>query len=657
MEPRHFRRPLLPLLLAVALLPFRRAAAAQADDGNYTVPARFACSGVSAPCDTYVVYRTQSPGYLDLGSISDLFGTSRARIAAANSLDLDTETEDGVLLPGQPLLVPVSCGCTGNVSFANVTYPIRPGDIFYNLAGVSYENLTEHHLIHELNPGAAITNLQIRQEVTVPLFCRCPTRAERSRGVRSLVTYVWQQGDDMSEVSRLMNATVDDIAEANNVTTSFVSVMGPAMLIPVKQQRPPQLPQLRYAASAGHDGKSRSRHREIVIGASVAAGSVVALAALCVAVLAHRRYREKKASSVRLGTRFVSPKLSWAKNQYGLESSNSFAHMIKGDGDNKILTGVSQFIDKPIIFVQEEIMEATSNLDERCRIGSSYYRAKLDGEVFAVKPAKGDVSAELRMMQMVNHANLIKLAGISIGTDGDYAFLVYELAEKGSLDKWLYYQKPPPPSGSPSSSCSTVPAATTLTWAQRLGIALDVANGLLYMHEHTQPSMVHGDIRARNILLTADFRAKISSFSLAKPAVADAAAGTSSDVFAFGLLLLELLSGRRAVEARVGSEIGMLWREIRAVLEATGDKREGKLRRWMDPALGTEYQVDAALSLAVMARACTEEDAARRPKMAEVVFSLSVLAQPVSVAADAFEKLWHPSSEDEIRIAGSVAAR
>jgi hypothetical protein len=633
MEPRHFGRPLLPLLLAV-LLGLRRSGAQ--DDGNYTVPARFACS-VPAPCETYVVYRTQAPGYLDLGSISDLFDTSRARIASTNNLT----SEDAALLPGQPLLVPVSCGCTGGWSFANVTYPIRQGDIFYNLAGFSYENLTEHHLIHQLNPELEPTNLKIGQEITVPLLCRCPTPAERSRGVQSLITYVWQQGDSMSQVSKLMNATADDIAEANNVTSSFTSVMGPAMLIPVRQ--PPQLPPLRYAASAG-DGKSRSRRRGIIIGLGIS-GSLVALAAVCVAILAHRRYRKK--ASVRLGSRFVSPKLSWDKNQYGLERSNSFAHMIKG-GDNKLLTGVSQFIDKPIIFVEEEIMKATTNLDERCRIGSSYYRAKLDGEVFAVKPAKGDLSAELRMMQMVNHANLIKLAGVSIGADGDYAFLVYELAEKGSLDKWLYQK---PPSALPSSSCTV---AATLSWVQRLSIALDVANGLLYLHEHTQPSMVHGDIRARNILLTADLRAKISGFSLAKPATTDAAA-TSSDVFAFGLLLLELLSGRRAMEARIGSEIGMLWREIRAVLEA-GDKREAKLMKWMDPALGSEYQVDAALSVAGMARACTEEDAARRPKMAEVVFSLSVLAQPLSVA-DAFEKLWQPSSEDNIRIAGSVAAR
>ncbi|KAF8673821.1 hypothetical protein HU200_048579 [Digitaria exilis] len=636
-EPHHSCRPLLPLLLLTVLLGFLRRTGAQSD-ANHT----FACI-VSEPCNTFVVYRTQSPDSLDLASISDLFDKSPARIAAANNLP----SEDGVLLPNQPLLVPVTCGCTGVWSFANITYPIQIGDTFYNLAGIAYENLTEYHHIHDLNPGAVFTNLQIGQEVTIPLFCRCPTQAERNRGVQSLITYVWQPGDTMSQVSKLMNTTVDEIAVANNVTTSFTSVMGQPMLIPVKQR--PQLPPLSYAASTGDD-RAMSRHRDIIIGATVAA-SLVAIAALCVAILAHRRYYHKKAS-VRLGSRFVSPpKFSWAKNQYGLESSNSFAHMIKagGGGDNKLLTGVSKFIDKPIIFVEEEIMEATMNLDEKCRIGSSYYKAKLDGEVFAVKPAKGDVSAELRMMQMVNHANLIRLAGISIGADGDYAFLVYELAEKGSLDKWLY-QNNKPPSTLASSSCTVA----TLSWVQRLGIALDVANGLLYMHEHTQPSMVHGDIRARNILLTSDFRAKISSFSMAKPATADAAA-TSSDVFSFGVLLLELLSGRRAMEARVGSEIGMLWREIRAVLEA-GDKREAKLRRWMDPALGSEYQVDAALSLAGMARACTEEDAARRPKMAEVVFSLSVLAQPVSVA-DAFEKLWPPSSEDNIRIAGSVAAR
>lgn len=634
MEPRRF----LCCLLAVLALAFRRCGAQAAANG--TGPAgRFACL-VPAPCDTFVLYRTQSPGSLDLGAISDLFGVSRAMIASANNLSLTDE--DAALLPDQPLLVPVRCGCTGNRSFVNVTYPIHSGDTFYALALTGFENLTTPDIIQELNPQAIFNKLNVSQVVTVPLFCRCPTPAERSGGVQLHVTYMWRPVNTMSEVSKLMNSSASAIAAANNVTTDFTSTTMLPMLIPVA--RPPVLPPLRYVASAstGDSGASK-RFSGATVAASIA-GSLVAVAALFVAVFAYRRYRRKKAA-VHSASRFASPRFCFNQNTYGIQSSSSIARMING-GD-KLLTSVSQFIDKPVIFGTAEIMEATMNLDERCRIGSSYYRAKLEGEVFAVKPAKGDVSAELRMMQMVNHANLIKLAGISIGADGDYTFLVYEFAEKGSLDKWLYQK---PPSSLPSSSSSV----DTLSWNQRLGIAFDVANGLLYMHEHTQPSMVHGDVRARNILLTADFRARISNFSVATPAMADAAA-TSSDVFAFGLLVLELLSGRMAMEARVGAEIGMLWRDIRAVLEA-GDKRDAKLRKWMDPALGDEYYLDAALSLAGMARACTEEDAARRPKMADVVFSLSMLVQPLPVG-DAFEKLWQPSSEENIGIVNEVAAR
>jgi len=623
------------LLLLVLVLAACRRSGAQ-DAPNATVPAQFTCM-VPTPCDTFVVYRTQSPGFLSLASISDLFGVSRAMIVSANNLT----TEDGVLLPDQPLLVPVKCGCTGNSSFANITYPIQSGDTYYALALTAFENLTSYGLVEELNPQAPANKLIVLQEVTVPLFCRCPTQAERTDGVLQHITYLWRPVDDMPGVSKLMNASTRAIAEANNVAADFTSTAAMPVLIPVSQR--PQLPPLQYTATTGDSGASKRSPAGISIAVSVAVSFVV-FAALCVALFAYRRYRRDKAT-VHLGPRFVSPRLCW--NQKDFHSSSSIARMIKGGGD-KILTSVSQFIDKPIIFGTEEIMEATMNLDERCRLGTSYYRAKLDGEVFAVKPAKGDVSAEMRMTQMVNHASLIKLAGIAMGADGEYTFLVYEFAEKGSLDKWLYQK---PPSSLPSSSSIHVDA---LLWNQRLGIAFDVANGLLYMHEHTQPSMVHGDVRARNILLTADFRAKISNFSVATPATVDAAA-TSSDVFAFGLLILELLSGRRAMEARVGAEIGMLWRDIRAVLEA-GDKRDAKLRKWMDPTLGGVYHLDAALSLAGMARACTEEDASRRPKMADVVFSLSMLVQPLPVG-DAFEKLWQPSSDENIGIVNEVAAR
>ncbi|KAE8820733.1 protein LYK5-like [Hordeum vulgare] len=74
------------------------------------------------------------------------------------------------MLPNQPLLVPVRCGCTGDSSFVNVT-----GDTFYALALIGFENLTTPYVIQELN---------VSQLITIPLFRRCPTPAERSAGVQ-----------------------------------------------------------------------------------------------------------------------------------------------------------------------------------------------------------------------------------------------------------------------------------------------------------------------------------------------------------------------------------------------------------------------------------------------------------------------------------------
>lgn len=133
----------------------------------------------------------------------------------------------------------------------------------------------------------------------------------------------------------------------------------------------------------------------------------------------------------------------------------------------KQLPGVSGYLSKPIMYETKAIIEATANFDEHCRIGGSEYRATINGQVLAVKKTKKDVTEELKILQKVNHANLVRLVGISSNTDGN-RFLVYEYAENGSLDKWLH---------SKSSSSSGI-----LTWGKRLNIALDVANGLQYMH-------------------------------------------------------------------------------------------------------------------------------------------------------------------------------
>ncbi|GFY93997.1 hypothetical protein Acr_09g0004430 [Actinidia rufa] len=270
---------------------------------------------------------------------------------------------------------------------------------------------------------------------------------------------------------------------------------------------------------------------------------------------------------------------------------------------DKLLPGISGYLDKPTVYDKKVIMEATMNLSERYRIGKSVYRAVIEDRVFAVKKTK-DATEELKILQKVNHANLVKLMGMSSDNQGN-CFLVYEYAENGSLDKWLYAK---------SSSISSSSVAF-LTWTQRLYIAFDVANGLQYMHEHTQPSVVHRDIRTTNILLSA----------------------------------------RKAMETTESGEIVLLWKEIRWVLEDE-EKREERLMAWMDPKLESFYPIDGALSVAGLARACTSEKYSARPRMAEIVFNLSVLTQSSQEMNERSSTSGGMEAEDVVQVISPVVA-
>lgn len=101
------------------------------------------------------------------------------------------------------------------------------------------------------------------------------------------------------------------------------------------------------------------------------------------------------------------------------------------------------------------------------------------------------------------------------------------------------------------------------------------------------------------------------------------------DIFAFGVVMLELLSGRKAMEVKENGEAVLSWKEIRGILEVE-EKREERLKKWMDPNLESLYPIDVALSLAALGRACTQDDSSARPGMAEIVFNLSVIIQSSS---------------------------
>eukprot|EP01018_Ginkgo_biloba_P020205 Gb_20450 [translate_table: standard] len=580
----------------------------------------YSCSSGPSPCNTYAFYRAQAPAYLSLDSISDLFGVSRLSIAKSS----DLPSESISLVEGQLLLVPVTCNCMGNLSQANITYQILEGDTFYLVSTQNFEYLTTYQAVEVANPTLVPTNLTIGVEVVFPIRCQCPTQSQLRSGINKLITYVVQKGDTMLDISKKFGAKLQDLESQNgNPPTIFPNT---TLLIPVSEKpslsQPiaPSSPPSPAPVSDTHVSEGGSSYKGLIIGVSIAgACGLVGIALLVFWVL-------KKSSSYKLKNKSEVPKK--------LLSSRMGSSLRKLRVQDDFLASVTDYIDKPFIYSVEDLKKATQNFSPLCNIQGTVYKGTIDDRNYAIKQMKGGVSEELRILQKVNHINLVKLEGICISSEGQ-SFLVYEYVENGSLNSWL--RNPTSVQKKPASSSS-------LTWKTRLQIALDVANGLQYIHEHTTPSVVHKDIKSSNILLDREFRAKLANFGMAKSGInaltkhivgtqgymapeylADGLVTPKLDVFAFGVVLLELISGKEAILRQGGLPIagkeGLLWTQIKPLMEA--QDRGEKLRRWIDPLLQNFYLIDSVMSLASMARACVEEDPGARPSLPEIVYRLS----------------------------------
>ncbi|KAK8718055.1 hypothetical protein V6N13_045302 [Hibiscus sabdariffa] len=223
----------------------------------------------------------------------------------------------------------------------------------------------------------------------------------------------------------------------------------------------------------------------------------------------------------------------------------------------------------------------------------------------------GDFLSELGIMAHVNHPNTAKLIGY--GIEGGM-HLVLDLSPNGSLASLLYGSK------------------EKLTWGIRFKIALGTAEGLRYLHEGCKRRIIHRDIKAANILLTKDFDPQICDFGLAKwlpeqwthhtvskfegtfgylapEYLMHGIVDEKTAVFAFGVLLLELVTGRRALD----------YSQQSLVLWAKPLLKKNDIRELIDPALGEDYsvqQVNLVLSAASM---CIHQSSIQRPQMNQVI--------------------------------------
>ncbi|KAK2403469.1 receptor serine/threonine-protein kinase ALE2 [Trifolium repens] len=232
------------------------------------------------------------------------------------------------------------------------------------------------------------------------------------------------------------------------------------------------------------------------------------------------------------------------------------------------------------------------------------------------------------MLSRLHHCNLVKLVGYYSNRDSSQNLLCYELVPNGSLETWLH--------GPLGINCP-------LDWDTRMKIALDAARGLSYLHEDSQPCVIHRDFKASNILLENNFHAKVADFGLAKLApegranylstrvmgtfgyVAPEYAMTGhllvkSDVYSYGVVLLELLTGRKPVDMSqpTGQENLVTW--ARPILR---DKE--RVEELADPRLGGRYPKEDIVCVCTIAAACVAPEASQRPTMGEVVQSLKMV--------------------------------
>ncbi|KAL1210358.1 G-type lectin S-receptor-like serine/threonine-protein kinase SD2-5 [Cardamine amara subsp. amara] len=292
----------------------------------------------------------------------------------------------------------------------------------------------------------------------------------------------------------------------------------------------------------------------------------------------------------------------------------------------------------PIRFAYKDLQSATNNFLVKLGqggFGSVYEGTLPDGSRLAVKKLEGigqgkkEFRAEVSIIGSIHHLHLVRLRGFC--AEGPHRLLAYEFLSKGSLERWIFRKKD---------------GDILLDWDTRFNIALGTAKGLAYLHEDCDARIVHCDIKPENILLDDNFNAKVSDFGLAKLMtreqshvfttmrgtrgylapewITNYAISEKSDVYSYGMVLLELIGGRKNYDPAESSE------KCHFPSYAFKMMEEGKLMEIVDGKMKNvdvdDERVQRAMKTALW---CIQEDMQTRPSMSKVVQMLEGVIQVV----------------------------
>ncbi|XP_016498149.2 G-type lectin S-receptor-like serine/threonine-protein kinase SD2-5 [Nicotiana tabacum] len=322
-------------------------------------------------------------------------------------------------------------------------------------------------------------------------------------------------------------------------------------------------------------------------------------------------------------TTFVILGLIYGSIRYQRRKNNKLPDSAKESSEeDNFLEGLSGM---PIRFSYRELQNATNNFSIKLGqggFGSVYQGVLADGTRIAVKKLEGigqgkkEFRAEVSIIGSIHHLHLVRLRGFC--AEGTHRLLAYEYMSNGSLEKWLFKKK-----------------EFMLDWDTRFNIAVGTAKGLAYLHEDCDVKIVHCDIKPENVLLDDHFLAKVSDFGLAKLMtreqshvfttmrgtrgylapewITNYAISEKSDVFSYGMVLLEIIGGRKNYDPSESSEKSHFPSYAFKMME------EGKLKDLIDRNLKVEEEDERVSTAIKVALWCIQDDMSLRPSMAKVV--------------------------------------